>query len=61
MDDVSGLTVTNMTIGTVDYSAPEQLMGEPIDGRADQYSLAATAYYLLTAKTLFRTPTQPRW
>jgi serine/threonine-protein kinase len=53
MDDVSGLTVTNMTIGTVDYCAPEQLMGEPIDGRADQYSLAATAYYLLTARTLF--------
>lgn len=53
MDDVSGLTVTNMTMGTVDYCAPEQLMGEPIDGRADQYSLAATAYYLLTAKTLF--------
>lgn len=53
MDDVSGLTMTNMAIGTVDYCAPEQLMGEPIDGRADQYSLAATAYYLLTAKTLF--------
>lgn len=53
MDDVSGLTVTNMAMGTVDYCAPEQLMGEPIDGRADQYSLAATAYYLLTAKTLF--------
>lgn len=53
MDDVGGLTVTNMTMGTIDYCAPEQLMGEPIDGRADQYSLAATAYYLLTAKTLF--------
>ncbi len=53
MDDASGLTVTNMAMGTVDYCAPEQLMGEPVDGRADQYSLAATAYYLLTAKTVF--------
>jgi serine/threonine-protein kinase len=36
VDEVSGLTLTNMTIGTVAYSAPEQLMGEEVDGRADQ-------------------------
>lgn len=52
-DDVSGLTATNMTVGTVAYSAPEQLMGEDIDGRADQYALAATAYNLLTGEQLF--------
>ena len=51
--DISGLTATNMTIGTVAYAAPEQLMGEDIDGRADQYALAATAYHLLTGSTLF--------
>ena len=28
-------------------------MGEDIDGRADQYSLAATAYHLLTGSQLF--------
>ena len=28
IDDNSGLTDTNMTVGTVDYSAPEQLMGD---------------------------------
>lgn len=49
----SGLTDTNMTLGTVAYSAPEQLAGEPLDGRADQYALAATAYNLLTGVTLF--------
>lgn len=53
LDDISGLTTTNMTVGTVAYSAPEQLMGEEIDGRADQYALAATAYHLLTGSMLF--------
>ena len=43
-----------MTIGSVGYAAPEQLMGEPIDGRTDQYSLAATAFHLLTGTMPFR-------
>jgi serine/threonine protein kinase, bacterial len=34
--------------GTVGYAAPEQLMGADIDGRADQYALAAAAFHLLT-------------
>jgi serine/threonine-protein kinase len=53
VDDISGLTATNMTIGTVAYSAPEQLMGKELDGRADQYALVATAYQLLTGSQLF--------
>ena len=53
VDDISGLTTTNMTVGTVAYSAPEQLMGEEIDGRADQYALAATTHHLLTGLQLF--------
>jgi serine/threonine-protein kinase len=53
LDDISGLTATNMTVGTVIYAAPEQLMDAPIDGRADQYSLAATAYHLLTGAPPF--------
>jgi serine/threonine-protein kinase len=52
-DDTSNLTGTNMTVGTVFYAAPEQLTGEPIDGRADQYALAATAYQLLTGSPPF--------
>lgn len=48
--EVSGLTSTNMVVGTLLYAAPEQLRGEPLDGRADQYALAATAYHLLTGK-----------
>lgn len=46
LDDTNGITTTNMTVGTVAYAAPEQLMGEPMDGRADEYALAATTYNL---------------
>ncbi|MCB0948634.1 MAG: serine/threonine protein kinase [Mycobacterium sp.] len=52
-DDISGLTATNMTVGTVSYAAPEQLMGARLDGRADQYALAATAFHLLTGSPPF--------
>ncbi|MCW2732648.1 MAG: protein kinase family protein [Mycobacterium sp.] len=53
VDDSSGLTETNMAVGTVAYAAPEQLMGLTLDGRADQYSLAATAFELLTGSHLY--------
>jgi serine/threonine-protein kinase len=52
--DNSNLTGTNMTVGTVAYAAPEQLMGEGIDGRTDQYALAATAFQLLTGTPPFQ-------
>jgi serine/threonine-protein kinase len=53
LDDATKLTATNMTVGTVVYAAPEQLMGDHVDGRADQYALAATAYHLLTGTPPF--------
>ncbi len=53
VDDSDGLTATDMTVGTVAYAAPEQLLGEALDGRADQYALAATAFHLLTGQQLF--------
>ncbi len=56
IDDPGGLTETNMTVGTVDYTAPEQLMGNDLDGRTDQYALAATAFHLLTGTPPFRDP-----
>lgn len=58
VNDISGLTETNMTVGTVSYAAPEQLMGGDLDGRADQYALAATAFHLLTGRPPF-TGTNP--
>jgi serine/threonine-protein kinase len=53
MDEVSALTATNMTIGSIPYAAPEQLSGEGMDGRADQYALACTAFHLLTGSPPF--------
>lgn len=47
------LTATNMTLGTVDYAAPEQLTGGTLDGRADQYALACAAFHLLTGRPPF--------
>ena len=56
VNETSGLTATNTVLGTVSYAAPEQLTGQPLDGRADQYALAATAYELLSGTTLFADP-----
>ncbi|GAB3220236.1 serine/threonine-protein kinase [Mycolicibacterium hippocampi] len=53
VDDSNGLTATNMTVGSVAYAAPEQLTGRTLDGRADQYALAATAFHLLTGTAPF--------
>jgi len=53
IDQSSNLTGAEMTVGTVTYAAPEQLKGEQIDGRADQYALAATAFHLLTGAAPF--------
>ena len=39
-----------MIAGTPSYVAPEQALGEHLDARADQYSLAALAYLLLTGR-----------
>jgi serine/threonine protein kinase len=54
IDDVSNLTDDNVAVGTVSYIAPEQLMGKQLDGRADQYALAATTFHLLTGAPPFQ-------
>lgn len=46
-------TPTGMVMGTIEYMAPEQIKGEAVDGRADQFALAAVAYQVLTGSTLF--------
>lgn len=51
--DNAGLTTTGMTLGSVGYAAPEQLMGSPLNGRADQYALACTAFHLISGAPPF--------
>ena len=43
----SGPSGQGQFMGTLGYAAPEQLAGKPLDGRADQYSLACSAFELL--------------
>ncbi|MGH3245883.1 MAG: WD40 repeat domain-containing serine/threonine protein kinase [Trebonia sp.] len=49
----AGLTGTGQFVGTPDYSAPEQITGQPVTGQADQYMLACVAFTLLTGRMLF--------
>ncbi len=40
--------------GTRSYMSPEQIRGQPLDGRADIYSYAASAYQIVSGRTPFR-------
>lgn len=45
--------LTERISGTPLYMAPEHIRGEEVDGRADLFSLGATAWFLLTGKEAF--------
>ncbi len=45
--DSATLTGAGQVVGTPNYMAPEQISGKPVDGRADQFAWAVTAYRLL--------------
>ena len=49
----SRLTRTGTVVGTPSYMSPEQIKGDSLDGRSDQFSLAVIAYELLTGKKPF--------
>jgi serine/threonine protein kinase len=50
----NSLTATGQFLGTLDYMAPEQVEGRPIDGRADLYALACSAFEMLAGQPPFR-------
>jgi serine/threonine-protein kinase len=47
------LTGAGMVVGTPEYMARELIMGEPFDGRVDQYALAVTVYEVLCGRKPF--------
>ncbi|MFO0586573.1 MAG: serine/threonine-protein kinase [Polyangiaceae bacterium] len=51
---VTGLTKAGTVFGTPEYMAPEQVMGQATDARADQYALGVLAFELLTGKAPFK-------
>jgi serine/threonine-protein kinase len=53
MLESSTLTQTATVIGSPHFMAPEQLKGEPVSGRTDQYALAVVAYALLAGQLPF--------
>ncbi len=53
-----GLTRPGTTIGTPPYVAPEQILGERVDARADLFALGVVLYELLAGKPPFREPTE---
>lgn len=56
-DEQQNLTRTGMIIGTPEYMSPEQLIGDPVDGRSDIYSLGCILYQMLTGEQAFGGPT----
>ena len=51
-------TDTGRVVGTLDYLAPEQIRGDPVDGRADVYALGCMLYECLAGVPPFRRPTE---
>lgn len=58
LESTKKLTRTDVYIGTVNYSSPEQGEGKPLDHRTDIYSLGIVLYQLLTNKVPFEGETQ---
>ncbi|WP_133914409.1 serine/threonine-protein kinase [Streptomyces sp. NBC_00582] len=50
---LTGFTTVGQFVGTLDYVAPEQISGRPVDGRCDVYSFACVVYETLAGHPPF--------
>ncbi|MET7497924.1 serine/threonine-protein kinase [Streptomyces sp900116325] len=51
---LTGFTSVGQFVGTLDYVAPEQISGRPVDGRCDVYSLACVVFETMAAAPPFQ-------
>src|SRR5262245_54691233 len=54
------LTASGTILGTLQYMAPEQVEGKPVDHRADIFAFGAIVYEMATGKTAFEGESQAR-
>ncbi len=52
----SSMTQTGTVLGSPKYLSPEQVLGMPVDGRADIFALGTVLFEMLTGKTPFEKP-----
>ncbi|MCB8945064.1 MAG: serine/threonine protein kinase [Ardenticatenaceae bacterium] len=57
MRENTGLTTDGGVVGTADYMAPEQILGDAVDGRVDVYGLGIVLYRALTGELPFHKET----
>jgi DNA-binding NtrC family response regulator/putative methionine-R-sulfoxide reductase with GAF domain len=55
--DSTTLSGQHLVQGTPAFMAPELIVGDPVDGRADLYSLGCTAFWALTGQSVFQANT----
>jgi serine/threonine-protein kinase len=55
--DADRVTRQGLVVGTPQYMAPEQIRGEPIDGRADVYAAGVLLYEMIAARLPFNADT----
>jgi eukaryotic-like serine/threonine-protein kinase len=55
------ITQAGVVFGTPEFMSPEQACGQPLDGRSDLYSLAATMFAMLTGCCMYKATSAIEW